>query len=299
MTTLDPTNFAVGLTLSGGNHTATYASGSGWLAAYATGTGISAGKWYWRVKCVAGTNNSLFGTGIGTFSQPLNKWWGDTTAGYGQSSSVLGFNGIGHNSSEVAGSPALAAIGDYMVMAWDVGNALLYGTVMTAAGALNTNWNNSGANPATASGGADVSSIGLPLTLGISLDDVGDSGTFDPDTVIADATLTGFLPVAQAYPHTLYITELSSLGIDASGQNILAPVMPPPAEQTVTIGGSSAASAAFGGTTRFVRIYTDAVCSIAFGTNPTATTANQRIAANEKRLYTVTPAMKVAVITNI
>ena len=97
---------------------------------------------------------------------------------------------------------------------------------------------------------------------------------------------------------TLYNTELSSLGVDASGQNILAPVMPPAAEQTVTISGSTTPSAAFGGSTRFLQIHTDAICSIAFGTNPTATTANQRMAANETRFYTVTPTMKVAVITN-
>jgi hypothetical protein len=97
---------------------------------------------------------------------------------------------------------------------------------------------------------------------------------------------------------TLYVTELSSLGVDASGQNIIAPVMPPAAEQTVSIGGSTAASAAFGGTTRFLQIHTDAICSIAFGTSPIATTGNQRMAANETRFYTVAPAMKVAVITN-
>jgi hypothetical protein len=96
----------------------------------------------------------------------------------------------------------------------------------------------------------------------------------------------------------LYVTELSSLGFDASGQNIMAPQMPPAIEQTVAIGGSSAASAAFGGTTRFVQLHCDAICSIAFGTTPTATTTNQRMAANETRFYTVTPLLKVAVITN-
>jgi hypothetical protein len=99
---------------------------------------------------------------------------------------------------------------------------------------------------------------------------------------------------------TLYVAELSSLGFDASGQNIMAPQMPPAVEQTVAIGGSSAASAAFGGTTRFVQLHCDAICSIAFavGGTPTATTSNQRMAANETRFYTVSPAMKVAVISN-
>jgi len=97
---------------------------------------------------------------------------------------------------------------------------------------------------------------------------------------------------------TLYVTEVTHLGVDASGQAIMAPSMPPALEQTVAIAGQSAASNAFGGTTRFVQIHTDAICSIAFGTNPAATTSNQRLAANETRFYSVTPGMKVAVITN-
>jgi hypothetical protein len=102
---------------------------------------------------------------------------------------------------------------------------------------------------------------------------------------------------------TLYVTELSSLGIDAGGQNIMAPAMPPAVEQTVSIGSGSAPSAPFGGTTRFVQLHCDAICSIAFGLPaapaPQATTSNQRMAANETRFYTVAPGMTVAVITNI
>jgi hypothetical protein len=97
---------------------------------------------------------------------------------------------------------------------------------------------------------------------------------------------------------TLYIAEVIALGLDAHGQTVLAPMMPPVAEQTVVIGSGSVASAAFGGTTRFVRIHTDAICSIAFGSAPTATSTNARMNANTTEYFGVSPGLKVAVITN-
>jgi hypothetical protein len=97
---------------------------------------------------------------------------------------------------------------------------------------------------------------------------------------------------------TLYIAEISALGIDAGGQAIAAANMPPVTEQTVAIGDSSLASKPFGGSTRFVQISTDATCSLAFGVNPTATTSNQRLPADKMRLFSVTPGHKVAVISN-
>jgi hypothetical protein len=99
---------------------------------------------------------------------------------------------------------------------------------------------------------------------------------------------------------TLYITEVQSLGWvgPASNQLIHAPVMPPVAEQTVAIGSGSTPSAAFNASTRFIQVSTDEVCSIAFGANPTATAANQRMAANEVRYFAVNPGNKLAVIQN-
>jgi hypothetical protein len=97
---------------------------------------------------------------------------------------------------------------------------------------------------------------------------------------------------------TLYIAEVSDLGIDTLGRIVMAPVMPPAVEQTVSIGGSSAQSNAFGSSTTFVQIHADSICSIAFGANPTATTSNQRLAANDTRFYAVVAGEKVAVISN-
>jgi hypothetical protein len=97
---------------------------------------------------------------------------------------------------------------------------------------------------------------------------------------------------------TLYIAEIAELGVDSHGASVVAPVMPPITEQTLSIGVGSVASAAFNGHTRFVQIHTDAICSLAFGASPSATTSNQRLAANETRFYAVTRGDKVAVIAN-
>lgn len=97
---------------------------------------------------------------------------------------------------------------------------------------------------------------------------------------------------------TLYITELDRLPLDQMGRAVAAPMMPPIAEQTKAIGGTSAASNAFDQRTRFIQIHTDAICSVAFGESPVATTSNQRMAAGETRFYGVQPGHKVAVISN-
>lgn len=66
----------------------------------------------------------------------------------------------------------------------------------------------------------------------------------------------------------------------------------------VAIGGTSAQSAAFGVSTIAVEIATDAICSVAYGTDPTATANTMRLAAGESRRYAVHPGKKIAVITN-
>lgn len=74
---------------------------------------------------------------------------------------------------------------------------------------------------------------------------------------------------------------------------------PPIAEQTITISGSSTAvTNAFNAKTAMVRIETDSICSIAFGTAPTATTGNMRMNAGDVEYFSVMPNHKIAVITN-
>lgn len=103
---------------------------------------------------------------------------------------------------------------------------------------------------------------------------------------------------------TLYITEFADATVaDLTGSVTLqwpipAPMTPPVAEQHIAITGSSTASAAFNANTTFVMVETDAICSLAWGSSPTAVTTAQRMAANEVRFYGVVPGQKVAVISN-
>lgn len=98
----------------------------------------------------------------------------------------------------------------------------------------------------------------------------------------------------------LYIAEFEFLGTEAEGGKMQAPPAPPIAEQTVAIGGVSAQSAAFDKRTRFIRVHTDAICSILVGTNPTATATKTRLAANQTEYYALRlQDQKIAVITNV
>lgn len=98
----------------------------------------------------------------------------------------------------------------------------------------------------------------------------------------------------------LYVAEFGSIG-GQSNFPVEAAQVPPIAEQTVSIGGGSTTCAnPFNKNANFVRISVDAICSIAFGTAPTATTGNMRMNANSTEYFSV-PAganFKVAVISN-
>lgn len=70
------------------------------------------------------------------------------------------------------------------------------------------------------------------------------------------------------------------------------------AYQSVNIGASSAQSSAFNSLTRFIRVHTDAICSIKIGSNPTAVVTETRLAADQTEYFSVEPGHKIAVITN-
>ncbi len=98
----------------------------------------------------------------------------------------------------------------------------------------------------------------------------------------------------------LYITEFNDVAQTIRGAADFAQE-PALAEQTVAIGAGSLQSNAFNAATTYVRIAADAVCSITFGTNPTATATTRRIAANAVGECFGVPkgqSFKVAVITN-
>lgn len=96
---------------------------------------------------------------------------------------------------------------------------------------------------------------------------------------------------------TLYITEYANN--PNSGQTMY-PAEPANATQTVALSGSSASSNAFATNTTMVRLESDSVCSVIFGTSPTATTSHPRMAAGayEYRYVPQGQSYKVAAITN-
>lgn len=96
----------------------------------------------------------------------------------------------------------------------------------------------------------------------------------------------------------LVITEYSELAAAASGHRIIAGQEPAAAIQELAIGGASVPSAAFGETTRFVRVHADAPCRILFGAAPVALAASTRIPANGTEYFGVKPGHKLAVINS-
>ena len=100
---------------------------------------------------------------------------------------------------------------------------------------------------------------------------------------------------------SLYIAEYEQI-VDTTVGKAIAPQCPPHAEQKLTISGVSAPSAALHARTKFVRLHSDAVCSVAFSNDPaatpTASAANARLAANQTEYFGVFPGTKLAVIQN-
>lgn len=95
---------------------------------------------------------------------------------------------------------------------------------------------------------------------------------------------------------TLYISEFNEIGGSGDEFHQIAKV-PAVVQQTpVTITTSSAQSAAFAGSTRFVRVVSDTACWVLFGANPTATTSSMYLPAGSIEYFSVTAAHKVAVI---
>lgn len=99
----------------------------------------------------------------------------------------------------------------------------------------------------------------------------------------------------------LFVSEYAEQARDLRGYLVAAGQEPTLAEQQVAVGGSSTQSAAFNAKTAFVRVHTDAVCYVAFGTSPTASSSQKRLAANSTEFFGVPAgkAFKVAVIQGI
>jgi hypothetical protein len=81
--------------------------------------------------------------------------------------------------------------------------------------------------------------------------------------------------------------------------------MPPPimrvvdsSTQVIAVSGTSAQSAATGGSTGYVRLLATTLCHIRGGANPTATTSNMPLAPYVPEYIMLTPGHKIAVIQN-
>ena len=95
---------------------------------------------------------------------------------------------------------------------------------------------------------------------------------------------------------TLYVSEFLRMSSDPRA---VVPVAETPAlvDQAISISSTSAQSAAFGATTRFIRVQSDTACWLLFGANPTATNAKMPLAANVPEYFGVVAGQKVAAIT--
>lgn len=99
----------------------------------------------------------------------------------------------------------------------------------------------------------------------------------------------------------LYITEYQDLPRDAKGIAVMCgnEIDGGGIDQTpVDYTSGAAQSAAFAADTKFVRVHTDAICSIKFGANPTATTNSKRMAAGTTEFFGVRGGQKVSAISN-
>ena len=97
----------------------------------------------------------------------------------------------------------------------------------------------------------------------------------------------------------LFISEYAEQARDVRGYLVAAGQEPTLAEQQVAIGGTSTQSAPLNAKTAFVRVHTDAVCHVAFGSNPTSTPSQKRLAANSTEFFGVPAgqAFRIAVIS--
>ena len=98
---------------------------------------------------------------------------------------------------------------------------------------------------------------------------------------------------------TLFVTEFRSVRNARAGLEPAASV-PPVAEQTVATAAGSAQSTLFNVATDLVRVHALANCCISFGTNPTATVTNMRMAAGATEYFSVplNGGLRVAVIAS-
>jgi len=101
---------------------------------------------------------------------------------------------------------------------------------------------------------------------------------------------------------TLYIREYQTIASPGPDFNGMQAGLEPGVDQApLVFTGGVQQSVAFAGTTRFVRLHTDSICSVLFGTAPVAAVTNSRMAANQTEFFGVQAgaSLKVSVIANV
>jgi hypothetical protein len=96
---------------------------------------------------------------------------------------------------------------------------------------------------------------------------------------------------------TLYISEYADSYLDQNNHTLSMAVQPPIARQAIAVvTTTSTQSAAFNAKTRYVRLMTDIITGIEFGTNPTGDATSAKLPANGIEYFAVPPnqAYKVA-----
>ena len=99
----------------------------------------------------------------------------------------------------------------------------------------------------------------------------------------------------------LFLTEYRDSAKDTGSNFIAAGMEPSVAEQALTLTSSSQQAAVLNSQTSFVMVHAQEAACLAWGTNPTAVTTKQRMAAGETRYYgvPVNKSFKLAAILGV
>lgn len=95
----------------------------------------------------------------------------------------------------------------------------------------------------------------------------------------------------------LYITEISSFGMDWTGKPVQIPKAPFERDYSIDISTASRQSDKFGKKTVIVAVVADEDCWISWGPDPTATEESGFLPAGAERVVCVNPGDCLAVIT--
>jgi hypothetical protein len=96
----------------------------------------------------------------------------------------------------------------------------------------------------------------------------------------------------------IYVTEFTSLGTAQNGSPQIA-ARPAVARQSMAITASSTSlPTPFTAQTKYIRVHTDAICSIAISKTPTADVTYDRLPADSTEYFGVSAGDNLAVIAN-